>query len=165
MGLEFLGLKQKLHYYESNLENALIDHLQEFLLELGNGFTFVARQKRLLIEDNEFFADLVVYNRLMRCFVVIELKTGKATHADLDQLQMYANYYDRYIKTPDENPTIGILPCAEKNDTLVKLSLSESNKTIPASKRLTFLPTEEQLITEIEKVKSMMRNDDTLKSD
>lgn len=159
MVLEFLGLKQKPHYYESDLENALIDHLQEFLLELGNGFTFVARQKRLLIEDDEFFADMVFYNRLMRCFVVVELKTGKATHQDLGQLQMYVNYYDRYEKTPDENPTIGILLCAEKNDTLVKLSLPESNKTILAAKYLMYLPTKEQLISEVEKVKSMINQD------
>lgn len=156
MVLEFLGLKQKPRYYESDLENALIDHLQDFLLELGNGFTFVARQKRLLIEDDEFFADLVFYNRLMRCFVIIELKTGKATHQDLGQLQMYVNYYDRYVKTSDENPTIGILLCAEKNDTLVRLSLPEGNRTILASKYLTYLPSKEQLISEVEKVKSMI---------
>lgn len=159
MVLEFLGLKQKSHYYESDFETALIDHLQEFLLELGNGFTFVARQKRLLIEDDEFFVDLVFYNRHVRCFVVIELKTGKATHSDLGQLQMYVNYYDRYIKTSDENPTIGILLCAEKNDTLVKLSLPENNKTILASKYLTYLPSEKQLITEVEKIKSIINNE------
>ena len=153
MVLEFLGLKQMPHYYESDLENALIDHLQEFLLELGNGFTFVARQKRLQIEDDEFFADLVFYNRLMRCFVVIELKTGKATHQDLGQLQMYVNYYDRYVKTDDENPTIGILLCSEKNDTLVRMSLPADNKTILAAKYLTYLPTEQQLIAEVQKVR------------
>ncbi|MBD5238933.1 MAG: DUF1016 domain-containing protein [Bacteroidales bacterium] len=156
MVLEFLGLKQKAHYYENDLESALIDHLQEFLLELGNGFTFVARQKRLLIEDDEFFADLVFYNRLMRCFVVIELKTGKATHQDLGQLQMYVNYYDRYVKTPEENQTIGILLCAEKNDTLVRMSLPENNKTILASKYMTYLPTAEQFIEEIQKVRDEM---------
>lgn len=100
MVLEFLGLERRAHYYESDLENALIDHLQEFLLELGNGFTFVARQKRLLLEDDEFFADLVFYNRLMRCFVVIELKTGKVSHQDLGQLQMYVNYYDAMRNPP-----------------------------------------------------------------
>ncbi|MDE6415641.1 MAG: PDDEXK nuclease domain-containing protein [Duncaniella sp.] len=156
MVLEFLGLERKAHYYENDLETALIDHLQDFLLELGNGFTFVARQKRLLIEDDEFFADLVFYNRLMRCFVIIELKTGKATHQDLGQLQMYVNYYDRLIKTDDENPTIGILLCTEKNDTLVKMSLPENNNTILASKYLTYLPTEQQLIMEVEKVRSLI---------
>ncbi len=99
MVLEFLGLKREAIYYESDLETALIDHLQEFLLELGNGFTFVARQKRLLIEDDELYADLVFYNRLMRCFDVIELKTHKANYNDLGLLQTYVNYYDRYVKT------------------------------------------------------------------
>lgn len=158
MVLEFLGLEQRSHYYESDLENALIDHLQEFLLELGNGFTFVARQKRLLLEDDEFFADLVFYNRLMRCFVVIELKTGKATHQDLGQLQMYVNYYDRYEKSPDENPTIGILLCTEKNDTLVSMSLPQDNNAILASKYQLYLPTEQQLINEVEKVKSELKS-------
>lgn len=159
MILEFLGLERRAHYYESDLENALIDHLQEFLLELGNGFTFVARQKRLLLEDDEFFADLVFYNRLMRCFVVIELKTGKVSHQDLGQLQMYVNYYDRYEKSADENPTIGILLCAEKNDTLVRMSLPENNSTILASKYQLYLPTEQQLIAEVEKVKSELERE------
>lgn len=161
MVLEFLGLERRAHYYESDLENALIDHLQDFLLELGNGFTFVARQKRLLLEDDEFFADLVFYNRLMRCFVVVELKTGKVSHQDLGQLQMYVNYYDRYEKSADENPTIGILLCAEKNDTLVKMSLPENNSTILASKYQLYLPTEQQLIAEVEKVKSELENGST----
>lgn len=162
MILEFLGLERRAHYYESDLENALIDHLQEFLLELGNGFTFVARQKRLLLEDDEFFADLVFYNRLMRCFVVIELKTGKVSHQDLGQLQMYVNYYDRYEKSTDENPTIGILLCAEKNDTLVKMSLPENNSTILASKYQLYLPTEQQLIAEVEKVRTELEKETTL---
>lgn len=158
MVLEFLGLERRQQYYESDLENALIDHLQDFLLELGNGFTFVARQKRLLLEDDEFFADLVFYNRLMRCFLVIELKTGKVTHQDLGQLQMYVNYYDRYEKSADENPTIGILLCAEKNDTLVRMSLPEDNNSIVASKYQLYLPTEQQLINEVEKVKSVLKS-------
>lgn len=114
MVLEFLGLKKEAAYYEKDLEQALITHLQDFLLELGNGFSFVARQKRLLLEDDEFFADLIFYNRLLRCFVVIELKTRKITHEDIGQLQMYVNYYDREEKLPEENPTIGILLCADK---------------------------------------------------
>lgn len=112
MVLEFLGLRPEATYYEKDLERALITNLQAFLLELGNGFSFVARQKRILLEDDEFFADLVFYNRLLRCFVVIELKTHKITHEDIGQLQMYVNYYDRNEKAPDENPTIGILLCA-----------------------------------------------------
>ena len=150
MVLEFLGLERKSAYYEKDLEQALITHLQKFLLELGNGFTFVARQKRILIEDDEFFADLVFYNRLLRCFVVIELKTEKLTHQDLGQLQMYANYYDRVEKTPDENPTIGILLCTAKNDTVVKMSLPEDNTSILASQYQLYLPTQDQLKTEIE---------------
>ena len=150
MFLEFLGLEQKASYYEKDLEQALITHLQKFLLELGNGFTFVARQKRILIEDDEFFADLVFYNRLLRCFVVIELKTDKLTHQDLGQLQMYVNYYDRMEKTPDENPTIGILLCTAKNDTVVKMTLPEDNSSILASQYQLYLPTQDQLKTEVE---------------
>ena len=116
MVLEFLGLERKAAYYEKDLESAIISHIAEFLLEMGKGFSFVARQKRILLEDDEFFADLVFYNRLLRCFVVVELKTGKLTHQDLGQLQMYVNYYDRCEKQEDENPTIGILLCSDKND-------------------------------------------------
>ena len=145
MVLEFLGLRPEATYYEKDLERALITNLQAFLLELGNGFSFVARQKRILLEDDEFFADLVFYNRLLRCFVVIELKTHKITHEDIGQLQMYVNYYDRNEKAPDENPTIGILLCADKNDTLVKYTLPENNNTILASKYQLYLPSEKQL--------------------
>lgn len=158
MVLEFLGLERNASYYETDFETALINHLQDFLLELGNGFTFVARQKRLLLEDDEFFADLVFYNRLMRCFVIIELKTHKARHEDIGQLQMYVNYYDRYVKTPDENPTIGILLCTEKNDTLVEMSLPKDNKTIITSKYQLYMPSEQQLIDEINKVKLLVAN-------
>lgn len=151
MVLEFLGLKRESAYYEKNLERALITHLQEFLLELGNGFSFVARQKRILLEDDEFFADLVFYNRLLRCFVVIELKTHKITHEDIGQLQMYVNYYDREEKLPDENPTIGILLCADKNNAVVRYSLPEDNCTILASKYQIYLPSEEQLVKELKR--------------
>ena len=149
MVLEFLGLRPEATYYEKDLERALITNLQAFLLELGNGFSFVARQKRILLEDDEFFADLVFYNRLLRCFVVIELKTHKITHEDIGQLQMYVNYYDRNEKAPDENPTIGILLCADKNDTLVKYTLPENNNTILASKYQLYLPTEKQLAEQL----------------
>ena len=152
MILEFLGLERKAEYYEKDLESALIDHLQQFLLELGNGFSFIARQKRLLIEDDEYFADLVFYNRLLRCFVVIELKTKKLTHEDLDQLQMYVNYFDRNEKLPDENPTIGILLCTAKNDEMVKMTLPKDNKNILASKYELYLPSEETLKAEVEKL-------------
>ena len=153
MVLEFLGLEKKAHYYESDLETELINHLQEFILELGTGFTFVARQKRILLEDDEFFIDLVFYNRLARRFVIFELKTGEVTHQDLGQLQMYVNYYDRTEKLPEENPTIGILLCTAKNDTLVKMTFPSDNNTIVASKYQLYLPTEQQLIAEVERVK------------
>lgn len=162
MVLEFLGLERKASYYEKDLESAIISHIADFLLEMGKGFSFVARQKRLLIEDDEYFADFVFYNRLLRSFVVIEIKNHKLTHQDLGQLQLYVNYYDRYEKTADENPTIGILLCTEKNDTAVKLALPEDNKTILASKYQLYLPTTEQLISEINEVKKMAeggRND------
>ena len=157
MVLEFLGLEKKAKYYEEDLESALITHLQNFMLEMGNGFAFVARQKRILIEDDEFFIDLVFYNRLLRCFVLFELKTDKLTHQDLGQLQMYVNYYDRVEKLPEENSTIGILLCTQKNDTVVKMSLPENNSTILASQYTLYLPTEEQLKKEVEEVRNLIK--------
>ena len=157
MVLEFLGLHRESSYYEKDLESAIITHLTDFLLEMGKGFSFVSRQKRLLIEDEEFFADLVFYNRLLRCHVVIELKTGKLTHQDLGQLQMYVNYYDRYEKLPDENSTIGILLCTEKNDTVVRMTLPENNQSILASEYKLYLPSSEQLIKEIDQVKKLAK--------
>lgn len=151
MYLEFLGLHREASYYEKDLEQAIITHLHDFLLELGNGFAFVARQKRLHIEGDEFFIDLVFYNRLLQCFVIIEIKTTKFTHQDIGQLQMYVNYYDRYEKKDFENPTIGILLCAEKNNAVVKISLPEDNQTIIASEYKLYLPTEQQLIEEVKK--------------
>jgi predicted nuclease of restriction endonuclease-like (RecB) superfamily len=152
MYLEFLGLKRETRCYENDVESALITHLQEFLLELGNGFTFSARQKRILLEDDEFFADLVFYNRLLRCFVVIEIKTHKLTHEDLGRLQMYVNYYDRYEKLPDESPTVGILLCTAKNDLLAKITLPEDNTHILTSKYQLYLPSEDDLLEEIKEV-------------
>ncbi len=133
------------------MESAIITHLQDFLLEIGNGFSFVARQKRIHLEGDEFFIDLVFYNRLLQSFVIIEIKTTKLTHEDIGQLQMYVNYYDRFEKQDFENPTIGILLCADKNDAVVKITLPESNKTIIASKYQLYLPTEQQLIDEVKK--------------
>ncbi len=151
MFLEFLGLKREASYYERDLENAIITHLQEFLLELGNGFSFVARQQRIHLDGDEFFVDLVFYNRLLQCFVIIEIKTHKLTHQDIGQLQMYVNYYDRIEKLPHENPTIGILLCARKNDTVVKFTLPEGQKQIIASQYELYLPTEKQLLEEVKK--------------
>ena len=121
------------------------------MLELSNGYCFVARQKRFLIEDDEYFADLVFYNRLLRCFVIIEVKTEKLKHKDLGQLQMYVKYYDRHEKLPEENPTIGILLCANKNNEMVKLSLPENNRSIMASQYQLYLPSESQLLDELKK--------------
>jgi len=149
MVLEFLGLEQKSSYYEKDLEQAIISNLQDFLLELGNGFSFVARQKRIHIDGDDFFVDLVFYNRLLQCFVIFEIKTHKLTHQDVGQLQMYVNYYDRVEKKDFENPTVGVLLCADKNDTVVKYTLPEDNKTILASKYQLYLPTEKELVKEL----------------
>ena len=151
MILEFLGLKRETSYYEKDLEQAIITHLQDFLLELGNGFSFVARQKRIHLEGDEFFVDLVFYNRLLQCLVIFEIKTEKLTHQHLGQLQMYVNYFDRIEKQDFENPTIGILLCAEKNDLVVRFSLPEENTQILASQYKLLLPTEKQLLEEINK--------------
>lgn len=151
MVLEFLGLKREAAYYEKDLEIAIINHLQDFLLEIGNGFSFGGRQKRIHIDGDEFFIDLVFYNRLLQCFVLFEIKTSKLTHQDIGQLQMYVNYYDRFEKQDFENPTIGILLCADKNDAVVKITLPSDNKTIIASKYQLYLPTEQQLIDEVRK--------------
>ncbi len=132
--LEFLGLKREACYDEKDLENVIITHLQEFLLELGNGFSFVARQKRIPIEGDEFFADLILYNRLLQRFVIMEIKTSQLTHQDIGQLQMYVNYYDGMEKKDYENPTMGILLCTAKSDAVVKLTLPENQKQIIASK-------------------------------
>ena len=158
MVLEFLGLHRESSYYEKDLESAIISHIADFLLEMGKGFSFVARQKRILLEDDEFFVDLVFYNRLLKCFVVIEIKTGELTHQDLGQLQMYVNYYDRCEKLPEENPTIGILLCSRKNDTVVRMTLPENDSQIMASQYQLYLPTEDQLVKEINEVKLSAEN-------
>lgn len=152
MILEFLGLKPQSDYYEKDLEKALITNIQSFLLELGNGFSFVSRQKRIQIEDDEYFIDLVFYNRLLKCFVIIEIKTQKLTHQDIGQLQMYVNYYDRIEKQEDENNTIGILLCADKNDTMVEYALPVNNATILASKYELYLPKKEEITKIVETV-------------
>ena len=156
MILEFLGLKRESSYYEKDLEQLIITHLQDFLLELGNGFSFVARQKRIHLDGDEFFIDLVFYNRLLQCFVLFEIKSKKLTHQHLGQLQMYVNYYDRIEKCDFENSTIGILLCADKNDLVVKFSLPENNQQIMASKYQLLLPSEKQLIAELNKTLKQM---------
>jgi predicted nuclease of restriction endonuclease-like (RecB) superfamily len=143
--LEFLELREEASYSESELENAIIDKLEHFLLELGKGFTFVARQKRISFSEDHFYIDLVFYNRLLRCFVLIDLKIGKLKHQDIGQMQMYVNFYDRYIKLEEEQKTIGIILCQDKNETLVEITLPETNDQIFASKYKTVLPTKKEL--------------------
>ena len=147
--LEFLDLPANEHYYESTLEQALIDHLQKFLLELGRGFSFVARQKHFNVDGRHFYIDLVFYNYMLKCFVLIDLKTGDLTHQDIGQMQMYVNYYTRNLMNEGDKPPIGLLLCAKKSDTLMKLTLSEDNNQIYAAKYLDYMPTEEELKREL----------------
>lgn len=149
--LEFLGLEQSSSFYESDLEQALIDHLQKFLLELGRGFSFVARQKRFTFDGEHFFIDLVFYNYILKCFVLIDLKTGKLTHQDIGQMEMYVNYYTREMMNEGDNPPIGIILCTDKSDTVVKYTLSENNTQIFASKYKLYLPTEDELRLELQR--------------
>ncbi|RZV18285.1 PDDEXK nuclease domain-containing protein [Aliarcobacter butzleri] len=142
--LEFVGLPELSEYSESELEQKLIDKLEHFLLELGKGFTFVARQKRITIDEKHFKVDLVFYNRLLKSFIVIDLKIGELKHQDIGQMMMYVNYFDRFEKTDDENSTIGIILCKDKSKTLVELTLPKDNNQIYASKYLTILPNKEE---------------------
>jgi len=147
--LEFLNLKDVPELTESKLEQALLDHVQEFLLEMGKGFSFVARQQRITLDGDHFYIDLVLYNRLLRCFVLIDLKMGKLTHTDLGQMMLYTNFYTREMLEDWENPTIGILLCADKNDAVVRFTLPEDEKQIFASRYRLYLPTEEEILREI----------------
>jgi len=143
--LEFLGLPEETKYSESELEQEIIDKLEHFLLELGKGFAFVGRQVRFTFDEKHFRVDLVFYNRILQCFVLIDLKMGEITHQDLGQMQMYVNYYDRKVKLEHENKTIGIILCQDKNETLVEITLPENNEQIFASKYQTVLPSKEEL--------------------
>ena len=149
--LEFAGLKPDSSFYEKDLESALITHLNEFLLELGNGFTFVARQRRFDMDGRNFYVDLVLYNYKLKCFVLIDLKRGDLTHQDIGQMQMYVNYYTRELMEPGDNPPIGIILSADKSDTLVRYTLPLDNKQIYASKYMLYLPKEEDLQKEMNK--------------
>jgi predicted nuclease of restriction endonuclease-like (RecB) superfamily len=142
--LEFLGLREESRYSETDLEAAIIDKIEHFLLELGKGFLFEARQKRFTFDEDHFFVDLVFYNRLLKSYVLIDLKIGKLTHQDLGQMQMYVNYFDRYVKLPAENPTVGIILCKEKKDTLVKITLPHA-ANIHAKEYQTYLPDKNEL--------------------
>ena len=147
--LEFLDLPENPHFYEMDLEQAIIDHLQKFLLELGRGFSFVARQKKISFDGRHFYIDLVFYNYILKCFVLIDLKLGDLTHQDLGQMQMYVNYYTRELMNEGDNPPIGIVLCADKSDVIVKYTLSENDTQIFASKYMTYIPSEEEFKREL----------------
>lgn len=149
--LEFLNLQEDPIWHESDLEQALIDHLQDFMLELGRGFAFVGRQKRITIDGDHFYVDLVFYNYLTRCFVLIDLKTGKLTHQDLGQMQMYVNYYTRELMNDGDNPPVGLVMCANKKDAVVKYTLPEGEHQIFVSNCLHDLPSEDELRDEIKR--------------
>lgn len=161
--LEFLNLPNSLSYTEQALEKALITNLQKFILELGKGFAFVERQQLIKTETANFFIDLVFYNYILKCFVIIDLKTSKITHQDVGQLDMYVRMYDDLKKQDTDNPTIGILLCTETDKTIAKYSVLAENKQLFATKYLPYLPTEQELIDEIEREKTMlnlMKNSD-----
>ena len=154
--LEFLGLPEAPSLREADLEAALLSHLQEFLLELGKGFAFVARQQRITLEGDHFYVDLVFYNRLLRCFVLIDLKVGKLTHQDLGQMQLYVNYYTREMSEEWENPAIGILLCADKNEAVVRYTLPEGQQQVFASRYRLQLPSEEELAAELRREQAIL---------
>lgn len=156
--LEFLGLEQSASFYESDLEQALIDHLQKFLLELGRGFSFVARQKHINFDGRHFYIDLVFYNYILKCFVLIDLKTGDLNHQDIGQMQMYVNYYTRELMNEGDNPPIGIVLCSDKSDAIVKYTLPEGNNQIFASKYMLYIPSEEELKREIKAERKALEN-------
>jgi predicted nuclease of restriction endonuclease-like (RecB) superfamily len=154
--LEFLGLQQTPNLYEKDLEQGLIDHLQKFLLELGRGFSFVARQKRISFDGEHYFIDLVFYNYILKCFVLIDLKVGKLTHQDIGQMQMYVNYYTREMMNEGDSRSIGIILCADKSESVVRYTLPEGNNQIFASKYKLYMPTEEELKRELEKEQELL---------
>lgn len=155
--LEFLNLPNNIGYTEKELEKALIDNLQKFLLELGKGYAFVARQQLIRTETSDFYVDLVFYNYILKCFVIVELKTQKITHQDIGQLDMYVRMYDDLKKQTSDNPTIGILLCTETDSTIAKYSVLDQNQQLFATKYLPYLPTEEELIAEIEREKIIIK--------
>ena len=156
--LEFLDLKENKNYHESELEQALIDNLQKFILELGKGFSFVARQKRITLDGDHFYIDLVFYNYILKCFVIIDLKTNKLTHQDIGQIDFYVRYFDDQVKLPEDNPTLGIILCTEKNESMVKYSVLSDKNSLFASKYKLYLPTEEELKRELERERLLIEN-------
>ena len=161
--LEFLDLDENRKYHESELEQALIDNLQKFLLELGKGFCFVARQKRITIDGDHYYIDLVFYNYILKCFIIIDLKTSKLSYQDIGQIDFYVRYFDDQVKLPEDNPTLGIVLCAEKNEAMAKYSVLSDKNNLIASKYMLYLPTEEELKREIERerarIESRLRED------
>ncbi|MBI5204127.1 MAG: DUF1016 domain-containing protein [Nitrospirae bacterium] len=154
--LEFLNVKENIRFLEKDLESALIGKLQDFLLELGKGFSFVGRQQRIATDNDNFYIDLVFYNYLLKCFVLIDLKIGKLTHQDIGQMDFYVRYYEKEIRAETDSPTIGIILCSEKNETVVKYSVLNENKRLFASKYKLYLPTEKELKEELEREKRMI---------
>lgn len=163
--LEFLDLKENKNFLEKDLEQGLMNNLQQFLLELGKGFAFVARQKRITADGEHFYIDLVFYNYLLKCFVLIDLKLGKLTHQDIGQMDFYVRYYEKEIKAEADNPTIGIILCSEKNETIVKYSILEESKHIFASKYMLYMPTEEELKREINKDREILEIEERMNED
>jgi predicted nuclease of restriction endonuclease-like (RecB) superfamily len=159
--LEFLDLKTNHKFYEKDLEQALIDKLQEFLLELGKGFSFVSRQGRISAEEDHFYVDLVFYNFLLKCFLLVDLKTGKLTHQDIGQMDFYVRYFEDQVRPKNDNPTIGLILCAEKNQALAKYSLLNDSKQVFASKYKLYLPTEEELQRELQKERDILESGNT----
>ena len=161
--LEFLDIKENTVYLESDLEKNILSHLKEFMLELGKGFMFMGNQVRITLDDRHFYPDLIFYNRILKCFVIIDLKLGEITHQDIGQMEMYVNYYDREIKREDENKTVGILLSTKKNETIVKYTLPPDNNSIFSSEYKLHLPSEEDLIEAIEEEKLLLEyNSDNL---
>ncbi|MCK3656323.1 hypothetical protein A4G19_11425 [Pasteurellaceae bacterium Macca] len=154
--LEFLGLQHTPNLYEKDLEKGLIDHLQKFLLELGRGFSFVSRQQKISFDNEHYFIDLVFYNYILKCFVIIDLKMGRLTHQDIGQMQMYVNYYTREMMNEGDNPPLGIILCANKSENVVKYTLPENNQQIFTSKYKLYIPTEEELLMEITKERNLL---------
>ncbi len=152
---EFLGLKQNVHYSESDLESAIIEHIQEFIMEMGRGFAFMKRQQLIRTDAQDYFIDLVFYNVVLKCYVLVDLKVGKITHQDVGQMDMYVRMYDELKRTDGDNPTIGIVLCSETDADIARYSILKGNEQIFASKYKLYLPTEEQLRTEIEKQKEI----------
>lgn len=163
--LEFLGLKENTRYLESDVESKILENLKQFLLELGKGFSFVSRQKRITVDGDHFYIDLVFYNYLLKCFVLIDLKVGKLSHQDIGQMDFYTRYFEKEERQEGDNPTIGLILCLDKNEAMVKYTLLEESKTIFASKYKLYLPSEEELKKELTKEKQMIEQERKLQNE